>query len=171
MLLLNRARCSKFYQFANGIMFRNHSLCWIFTWQFSVERPGDLLRSFAVRDSSLCQLNDTLTVVDPHLCLLGAGIPPGTYIKAGLIRKLFLYDVSHSMKKSQCCWTACSSIVVVWGFRPARTTRTGCVSKTHMLWDHQCHKRSNHGTWRVLSAALTQRHVFLVLLLVYLKSQ
>jgi hypothetical protein len=47
--------------------------------------------------SSFCQLNDTLTLVDPHLCSLGAGILPGTTIKAGLIRKLFLYDVFHNM--------------------------------------------------------------------------
>jgi hypothetical protein len=31
--------------------FRNWSLCWIFTWQYSAERSGDLFRSFAARDS------------------------------------------------------------------------------------------------------------------------
>jgi hypothetical protein len=138
MLLLNRARCSKLSQFAKGIMFRNRSLCWIFTRQYSVERSGDLLRSFAVRDSlkSLSSKRHTYCFRSAPVFTWYRNSSRYKYKSGTHTNALFRRCVSQYVEEPNVVERVlfyCCCVILVRGFRPARTLQEHCKNYTNRL--------------------------------------
>ena len=96
---------------------------------------NDLFRSFAAKDSHKSLLTkrhySKCVVLDPHLCSLGTEIPPGTYLKARLIRMLGLHYLEEPMLIN-CVLVYWCCAILVRGFRCVKQ-HDSVVWKTHML--------------------------------------
>ena len=108
--------------------------CWILTRQYSAERSGDFFRSFAVRDS----LESLLTKRHTYCCWSAPVFtccrdPLGTNTKAGLIRTFILSVPKYVEQPMLLYRTSCRRVLLVRGFRQARTTRTGCVKNSYII--------------------------------------
>ena len=102
---------------------------WIFTWQYSAERSGDLFHNFAARDS-----RKSLSTKRNTYCYWSAPVfswcrNSSRYNTNALFKQYSLQNLEEPILLNRVLVFWCC-VILVRGFRQARTTRTGCVKNS-----------------------------------------